>query len=161
MTNKNELIENNIALVYHIIAKEYPTYFRDEDIIQSGMVGLCKAAEHWDKSKSKFSTYAGKCIRNEICKEFLYRKPHSKVLSLDSKVGENITIGEMLVGDDDVAYLDDGFYDTLSEDEKHIFELDRCGYNTEEIASRTGYSLNKVRKSLRLIKLKGRNFNGE
>ena len=79
--NKNELIEKNMNLVYFVISKYYPTFIHDEDIVQSGMLGLCKAADKWDESKSKFSTYAGRCIRNEINQEFIRRKPFSKVIS--------------------------------------------------------------------------------
>ena len=69
MTNK-ELIADNLRLVYHIVHEHYPTFKNDEDIVQCGMVGLCKAANTWDANKGVFSTYACKCIRNEINKEF-------------------------------------------------------------------------------------------
>ena len=136
-----------MRLVYYIVSKEYPTYIHDEDIIQSGMVGLCKAAESWDETRSKFSTYAGKCIKNEINQEFIKRKPHSKVLSLDTPIGEDSTFGDMLVGEDDIGFIDDATFVTeLSKDERYILYLDKQGYSTEEIVEATGWGIQKVRK---------------
>ena len=157
MTNK--LIEDNMKLVYYIVSKEYPTFLHDEDIIQSGMLGLCKAAQHWDSTKSKFSTYAGKCIRNEINNEFIQRKPLSKTVSLETKIGEDGTLADILVGDEDVDFVDeDNLYDQLSKRELEILDLVRRGYSTDEIALYTGLSVQKVRQTVRLIKLKWRSM---
>lgn len=83
--NDDKLIKDNIPLVYHIINKYYPTYTKDEDIIQAGMLGLVKASKNYSNQKSKFSTYAGVCIRNEIVNELRYRQKHSAV-SLDKLI---------------------------------------------------------------------------
>ena len=157
----NNLVEENMNLVYHIISKDYPTFLHDDDIVQSGMVGLCKAANTWDSSRAKFSTYAGRCIRNEIYQEFLRRKPHTKNLSLDAKMGDATTFGETLVGEEDINYADDGaFTDSLSEDERDIFRMDNMGFGTDEIADVMNISRQKVCKTIRLIKLKARNYYG-
>lgn len=161
MENKQQFIEDNIPLVYHIIAKEYPTYRYDEDIIQSGMVGLCKAVENWDENKSKFSTYAGRCIRNEIYKEFLYRKPHSKNISLDSNVSEDCTLGDLTAGEHDIEFVDNSFYLSLTDDERQVMRLNNSGYSTDEIADITNFNNQKVRKILRNIRLKWRKADGQ
>lgn len=161
MKNREELITENINLVYSIVSKEYPTYIHDDDIIQSGMLGLCKAAQYWDEKKSKFSTYAWRCIRNEINNEFISRKPHSNNISLETKVGEDLTLGEVLMGDDNVPYLDqDTFLQQLTEDERNVFSLYRVGVPTEEIAESCEMSLQKTRKMIRLVKLKWRKHYG-
>lgn len=74
---------DNIPFVYYIIHKYYPTFAKDEDIIQSGMVGLVKAANKFDSTKGKFSTYAGVIIKNEIAKELKLRVNDSQTVSLD------------------------------------------------------------------------------
>ena len=156
----NKLIEQHINLVYFIVNKEYPTYHHDEDIIQSGMLGLCKAAQKFDESKGKFSTYAGRCIRNEINQEFINRKPHRNTVSLETKVGEDLTLSDTVMGDDDVPYLDDdAFYKQLSEEEQNVLRMDGMGYSSDEIAEVTNLSVDKVRKLLRIIRLKWRKFN--
>lgn len=160
--NKDDLITENMKLVYYIVSKDYPTFIRDEDIIQCGMLGLCKAAQNWDESKAKFSTYAGKCIRNEINQEFIRRKPHSKNLSLETKIGEEGTLADVLVGEDDVGYVDyDDFYTQLEPIEAKVLDLDTLGYNTDEIATQLGITVTKVQKTLRIIRLKWRRFYGD
>lgn len=84
MMNKKKFIEENINLVYFIINKYYKSYSKDEDIIQCGMLGLCKAAERWEPTKSKFSTFAGSCIRNEIKYELQARTKRQVECSLES-----------------------------------------------------------------------------
>ena len=151
-----------MKLVYYIVSKDYPTFIRDEDIIQCGMLGLCKAAQSWDESKAKFSTYAGKCIRNEINQEFIRRKPHSKNISLETKVGEEGTLADVLVGEDDIGFIDyDDFYEQLTAEERTVLEWDNYGYDTAQIAERLGLSATKVQKILRIITLKWRRFYGD
>ena len=160
-TSQQRLVEDNMKLVYLIVSKDYPTYIHDEDIISTGLLGLCKAAEKFDESKGKFSTYAGRCIRNEINQEFIRRKPHASVVSLDGIIGEDTTLGDMIVGEDDVAYLDDNFFDTLSEQERLVLYYNSEGYETDEISDMVGIPVDKVRKTLRLIRLKWKKFNGD
>ena len=161
MNNQN-LITNNMKLVYFIISREYPTYLHDDDIVQSGMLGLCKAAESYDETKSKFSTYAGRCIRNEINQEFIRRKAHSKNISLETKLNEDITIGDILIGEDEMPYLDnETFYHQLSGLEKEFLTKYTMGYSPDEIANSCDCNVQKVRKVLRFIKYKWREFNGD
>ena len=158
---KNDLIEQNMKLVYYIISKDYPTFIRDEDIIQSGMLGLCKAAQNWDSTKSQFSTYACKCIRNEINQEFIRRKPYSKNLSLEHKVGTDGTLGDILPGDDDFCTVDySDFQGRLSGLENEVLEMKNLGYRTDEIAYLLDISVVKVQKILRTIRLKWKKYYG-
>ena len=154
-----QLINENINLVYYIIRKYYPTFVDDEDITQCGMVGLCKAANTWDENKSTFSTYAGKCIRNEIKHEFRDRKKHQGVLSLDYEYSngadEDITLKDMIVGQDDVDYVDTTFmYQNLNSFESEIVDCKRKGMTTIEIANQLGCSRKTVATKLRKIKSK-------
>lgn len=80
----DDLIIKNIPLAYHIIHKEYPTYSKDEDVIQSAMVGLCKAANKFDPDRGKFSTYASRVIKSEIARELRLRRNDSQNVSLDT-----------------------------------------------------------------------------
>lgn len=84
MNDIQKFIEENTNLVHFLINKYYPYFSADEDIIQCGMLGLCKAAEKWDSSKSKFSTYATKWILSEIKRELRERGKHSAEISLES-----------------------------------------------------------------------------
>lgn len=156
---QQKLCEDNVKLAYYIVSQYYPTYIHDEDITAAALLGLCKAAESYDSEKGLFSTFAGKCIRNEINQEFITRKPYSKTISLDTKVGEDLTLGEVLTGEDDIAYMDEAFYEQLTDDELTTLQMENLGYSTDEIAEMSGFSVQKVQKLLRLTKLKWRKYN--
>lgn len=155
-----------MKLVYYLISKYYPTFIGDEDLQQVGMLGLCKAANTWDEEKSKFSTYASKCILNEINFEFKRRKKHSGVLSLDKEVGVEDgavkTFGDFIIGEDDVDFIDyKGFLSTLSDRQTDVLELSERGFDTDDIADMLDVSTQSVNASKRQIKLKWRKYNGE
>jgi RNA polymerase sporulation-specific sigma factor len=164
--NKDDLIIENMKLVYYLISKYYPTFIGDEDLQQVGMLGLCKAANTWNEEKSKFSTYASKCILNEINFEFKRRKKHNGVLSLDKELGVEDgamkTFGDLIVGEDDVGFVDyKGFLATLSDRQKDVLELSERGFDTDDIADMLDVSTQSVNASKRQIKLKWRKYNGD
>jgi len=153
---KNQLIEDNMNLVYYLIHKYYPTYANDEDIVQAGMLGLCKAADSFDESKSMFSTYASRCILNAIKHEFRNRKKHQGVLSLDYPVsddeGKEVSFGDLCVGDEDVEFVDlAGFNDKLTPMEQEIVKLRKQGLTIHEIGKRIGREQSTVSRKLRKI----------
>ena len=158
---QQKLCEDNINLAYYIVSQYYPTYIHDDDVKASALLGLCKAAESYDPEKGLFSTYAGKCIRNEINQEFINRKPYSKMVSLESKIGEELTLGDMLISDDDIFCMDEMFYDTLTKEERDVLEVENMGFSTDEIAEMFGYSVQKVQKLLRMTRKKWRKYNGD
>jgi RNA polymerase sigma factor (sigma-70 family) len=136
-------------LVYSFIAKEFPKHIGDEDLIQCGMVGLCNAADKWDESKSEFSTFAWMCIRHEILREFRSRKKHYGVLSLDYEInigdGERTPVGETMVGEEDIDYVDtEDFLAKLTPVQKQVFLLKKQGVKDTEIAQTLGVSVTMV-----------------
>lgn len=162
---KQQLIEDNMKLVYFIVQKYFPTYIQDEDIIQAGMLGLCKAADKWDEEVSQFSTFASKCIRNEIRLELRNRNKHKDVLSLDYEItdsdGDGVTLGEMIAGDKDIDYIDvSSVYKQLTPIEQKIFDLRCSGLSTRAIGRELGYSRTFVWDKLRHIKLLWKMING-
>lgn len=88
MNNIKDVIEQNIGLVYFIVNEYYPSLYKDEDIIQCGMLGLAKAANKWEK-KGKFSSYARQCILNEIRTELKNRQKRKVEVSLESLMEGN------------------------------------------------------------------------
>jgi RNA polymerase sporulation-specific sigma factor len=156
---KQQLIEDNMGLVYMLVNREYPTYIHDEDVIQCGMLGLCIAAEKWDESKSAFSTYAVICIRSAIQFEFRKRAKHQGVLSLDYelKTGnspcDTTTLADVIVGQEDVPYFDLGVDLTkLTKREQQIAELLLAGLAQSDIAKKLGVSRQYVGKITRKIR---------
>ena len=158
--NRQQLVEDNVNLVYGLISKEFPTYINDEDLIQTGMLGLCQAAESWDENRGKFSSFAYICIRNAICKEFRYRNKHQGVWSLDYIVtnedGEVGSFGDCVVGEEDVAYVDTEFNrGRLNKKELAICELLTAGVEPLEISKQLNISSQYVyatRRKMRLLR---------
>ena len=88
MMNRGEFIEQNINLVYIVISEYYPMFISDEDIIQCGMLGLCKAADKW-KKKGKVSSFARAVILNEVRQELKRRQKYNVEISLDRLLEED------------------------------------------------------------------------
>lgn len=65
---RNKLIEHNLRLVAHIV-KKYTNNNNDmtDDLISIGTIGLIKGIDTYkDNKKTKITTYAARCIQNEI-----------------------------------------------------------------------------------------------
>ncbi len=68
---RNQMVEENIGLVWNIVKRFAGRGYDQEDIFQIGCIGLIKAIDHFDTSyQVKFSTYAVPMIAGEI-KRFL------------------------------------------------------------------------------------------
>lgn len=64
--NSDDSILGNLRLVVHL-AKKYQNCGLDlDDLIQEGVIGLCKANEKYDEAKGKFSSYAALWIKAQI-----------------------------------------------------------------------------------------------
>lgn len=164
--NQQQLIEENINLVYHIVHTYYPDFITDEDIVQCGMLGLCKAAKRWDESKATFATFACKCILYEIYKEFKRRKRHKGCLSLDYPMKgtdeETDVFGDLIAGDKDVDYVNlQSFYDTLNPREQEIFDLFYMGLSSTEVAEKLKVSRVTACSYARRLRTLWRNYYGD
>lgn len=81
------LIERNLRLVAHI-AKKYQNAGEDmEDLISIGTIGLIKAISSFDAGKGKLSTYASRCIDNELLMLLRSKKKCSREVSLYEPIG--------------------------------------------------------------------------
>ncbi|MEO0230440.1 MAG: sigma-70 family RNA polymerase sigma factor [candidate division WOR-3 bacterium] len=69
------LFQNNTGLVYSCISHYFgKEVLKDEEIVQSGMVGLWKAIRSYDTSKGSLSTWAWIQIRKEVQEELKRRQ---------------------------------------------------------------------------------------
>lgn len=59
-------IMEHSKLVYSVANKYFRTDKDKEDLIQEGFVGLLRASKSWNEQKAAFSTYAMRCILNEM-----------------------------------------------------------------------------------------------
>ena len=88
MEARNKLIEHNLRLVAHI-AKKYETKEQDiNELISIGSIGLIKAIDSFKGEKNyKISTYASKCIENEILMHIRATKKQKAEISMNTVIG--------------------------------------------------------------------------
>ena len=163
---RNELIEDNMTLVYFVINTYFPSWRGNEDLIQTGMVGLCKAADTYKEGESKFSTYATKCIRNEIITEFKRNSKNVPTVSLDTMVADedDIDFHSIIPAeyvDFDINVNFSNFIGQLSEFQRTILSDLSNGLSQFEIAEKYKVSRQWVNKLCREIRRKWRRYNGE
>ena len=85
---KNILIERNLRLVAHIVKKYQGAPEEMDDLISIGTIGLIKAIHTFDAQKaSRLSTYAARCIDNELLMLLRSKKKSSREVSLYDPIG--------------------------------------------------------------------------
>lgn len=118
---KNKLIEHNLRLVAHITKKYHNSKSDPDDLISIGTIGLIKAINTFDGSKNtKLSSYASRCIENEILMHFRNSKKAMLDLSLNEPI-ETDKNGNVLT-----------LIDTISSDEC-IFETVNTKIDIEKL----------------------------
>lgn len=87
--SRNEKVLKNMKLIYQIV-KNLGIRRSDldyEDIVSIGVIGLIKAVNTFDKTKKfEFSTYASRCIKNEIFMSYRANKKWNKNISMYSPI---------------------------------------------------------------------------
>ena len=85
---RNKLIEHNLRLVAHIV-KKYENKKDDiDDLISIGTIGLIKAIDTFsNKNGTKLTTYAARCIENEILMFYRSNKKNLKNISINESIG--------------------------------------------------------------------------
>ena len=150
---RDKLINHNLRLVAYIVKKHYPDSKEADDLISIGIIGLIRAAETFNHSRNiSFSTYAGKCINNQIRMYFRKTKHQqtevymSEPMDFD-KDGNAVTLADIFKDGTDVAeeaalnieldrmyrYIEE----ELDEREKEIltkrYGLSRTSYSTDRV----------------------------
>ena len=102
---RDELITHNLRLVVYLAKKYEGSGVPSEDMVSIGTIGLMKAVDTFDATrKARFSTYASRCIENEIRMQFRRER----------KSGQTVSLQEALEADGDSALtladvIQDGF----------------------------------------------------
>ena len=162
---RNKLIEHNLRLVAHIV-KKYDHKKNDvDDLISIGTIGLIKGVDSFSYKKgTRLTTYAAKCIENEILMYYRSDKKNNKNISLNESIGfdkdgNEITFLDILKTPkpdfendiqkkDNIALLKK-YFNVLNEREKEII-IKRYGLNNndevtqKEIAKQLGISRSYV-----------------
>lgn len=129
---KEQMILTNCGIVFQTM-QELSIPVEDEDMFQTGIVGLLKVINTFDSSKGyNFSTYAFPIVRNELLMSFRKSKKSVRAaFSLDDNVdignGESVPYAELMADgrdhEKDVinSILVQQIFGTLNLREKRIF----------------------------------------
>lgn len=159
------LIEHNLRLVAHIVKKFDSKNNDTDDLISIGTIGLIKGIDTYKKTpKVKITTYAARCIQNEILMYYRSNKKNQFTISLNDSIGYDKEGNEInladLLEDKQEDILDtiqvkeninllNKYLKTLNKREKEII-IKRYGLNNEkdltqkEIAQSLGISRSYV-----------------
>lgn len=177
---KNILIERNLRLVAHIVKKYQGAPEEMDDLISIGTIGLIKAIHTFDAKKaSRLSTYAARCIDNELLMLLRSKKKINREVSLYDPIGTDKEGNEISLLDiietepvdvvknyslkQDIARLYELLPKVLTARENEILKL-RYGLYQEkeltqrEIAKRLNISRSYVSRIEKNAILKLRNF---
>lgn len=168
---KEQMILSNQGIVFSVM-KNLSIPLTDEDMLQTGIIGLLKAINTFDTSKGyQFSTYAFPIVRNELLMAF--RKSKRSVVaafSLDDNAdignGEIVPYAEMIADGKDYeenvvnSMLAQQIFERLESREKHIFTMFFIENRTQsEISKALGISqsyVSRIISSMGKMKRKGR-----
>ena len=106
---RNILVQHNLRLVAHIAKKFEGKYEDRDDLISIGTIGLIKAVQTFNESKGiKLSTYASRCIENEILMFFRANRKNKGEVSLYDSIGtdregNSVSLIDVLGTDGDIV----------------------------------------------------------
>ena len=102
------LIEHNQRLVAHIVKKYHVSDDERDDLVSIGTIGLIKAVNTFKPDKNiRLSSYASRCIENEILMHFRSSKKSAQDVSLSETIdtdkdGNQLTLLDILAVEDDI-----------------------------------------------------------
>lgn len=106
------LIEHNLRLVAHIV-KKYNGTEEADDLISVGSLGLIKAIKTFKLNHgTQFSTYAAKCIENEILMLLRVNKKHKNTISIEEALGSDSEDNELAIID--IMFESDDVYERVN-----------------------------------------------
>ncbi len=109
LSARNQLVEHNLRLVAHIVKKYYHTGADPDDLVSIGTIGLIKAINTFNDEKSiKLSSYASRCIENEILMYFRGTKKNALDISMNEEIdsdadGNSLTLSDMMAVEDTIV----------------------------------------------------------
>jgi len=149
--NKNDKEELESQLVrdnYGLVVSQALSFLSDnksslDDYIQAGLIGLLKAIRNYDKDKSKFSTFASVCVRNEM-------------LNLKRKSKKDLVLfnDDILQGNHPEVIVSSFFEyipDSIGEEERFIIKLKLMNHTNSEIAEHLSCSKSTVTNRFKKI----------
>ena len=111
--SKEELFNENKPLITYVINKMCLDNSKFEDYFQIGAIGLWKAINCYKEEKGfEFSTFATKCIKNELLLEMRKEAKQTPCISLDAPIKE----------EDGITFLDTISDNNIDYNKKFLIE---------------------------------------
>ncbi len=136
--NRNLFILRNLRLIVYTVKKFATNKTESEEFFSVGTIGLLKAVNTFNPDKKiKFSTYASRCIQNEILMYMRACKKHNNTISLDDivstdKNGNTLTYMDILY-DDKSSDFPENFFNQDLVSELLDIALNRLTYKEQVI----------------------------
>ena len=161
---QKKLVEDNHSMIYLVI--------RDmglpiEDNYDIAAIGLCKAAINYNPEKYSFSTFAYRCIKNEIMLDFRARNMPKRVLNenlisydapaLSQDDGEKISLLDRIRSNESVEneaismVMYDEVVEQLGDTDSKVLPYFRMGLTQMEIAKIMGVSQANISRVKRRV----------
>lgn len=136
---RDKLIEHNLRLVAHI-AKKYANSEQElEDLISIGTIGLIKAIDSFKSDKGyKISTYASKCVDNEILMHIRATKKIKSEVSMNTIIGTDKDGNDMEL----VDTLDSDVKDAIDTIYNKMMSEQVINYINNKLSKRERYIMN-------------------
>ena len=144
---RNRLTEHNLRLVAHIVKKYYGTGADPDDLVSIGTIGLIKAINTYNYEKNiKLSSYASRCIENEILMYFRSARKNALDVSMNEEIdhdtdGNALTLSDVLAAEDSIAEE----LDLKIKTEKLPRYIKECLTPREALIIRLRYGLNGIK----------------
>ena len=108
-TARARLIEHNLRLVAHVVRKYTVPGLTQDDLVSVGTLGLIKAVNTYKPdAKTPLSTYAARCIENEVLMHFRGNRKSAGDLSLSYSIdtdsdGNSLSLIDVLADEEDMS----------------------------------------------------------
>lgn len=109
MQARNMLVEHNLRLVAHIMKKYYAMTDDCDDLISIGTIGLIKGINTYRPDRGvKLTTYASRCIENEILMYFRAQKKSASDISLSESLdsdsdNDGLSVLDVIASEEDLT----------------------------------------------------------
>lgn len=163
-----ELANKYLWLIRSIVSKYNISGLDADDLKQEGMLGLLDAAKTYSAEKgAKFQTYASICIKRRLI-ALLDHSATNKSKSMNNYVSiensskeipiqndnSNINPEDMYISDENVAEIHRKINESLSKNEKSVFDLYIAGESYNSIAQTLSMNIKSVDNALQRIRRK-------
>ena len=155
-----ELLTRYSDLVRHLSRGFFLVGGETDDLIQEGMMGLCRAVAEYDAEKEKgcsFKTFAKLCVSRRIIDAVkkANRKKNAQPLPLDTaQTGVDLDPDEALILDDEQRELKEKMSRVLSDFEFKVASMYIEGMSCADITDATGRPYKSVDNALQRSKRK-------